>query len=69
MMTRIEAQISGITTDQWMSFLIPVELVRHIHLNPLRAKLVEDMKGLDNCPYGGHSGLMDTQSFMLLGDE
>ena len=35
-----------------------LELVRYIHLNPLRAKLVEDMKGLDNFPYGGHSVLM-----------
>jgi REP element-mobilizing transposase RayT len=32
-----------------------LELVRYIHLNPIRAKLVEDMKGLDNYPYGGHS--------------
>ncbi|UCF94718.1 MAG: transposase [Desulfobacterales bacterium] len=35
-----------------------LELVRYIHLNPLRAKLVEDMKGLGNYPYGGHSALM-----------
>ncbi|MDY6986763.1 MAG: transposase [Thermodesulfobacteriota bacterium] len=35
-----------------------LELVRYIHLNHLRAKLVEDMKGLDNYPYGGHSALM-----------
>jgi len=35
-----------------------LELVRYIHLNPLRAKLVQDMKGLDNYPYGGHSALM-----------
>ena len=35
-----------------------LELVRYIHLNPLRAKMVEDVKGLDNYPYGGHSVLM-----------
>ena len=35
-----------------------LELVRYIHLNPLRAKLVEDMKGLDNYPYSGHSALL-----------
>ena len=35
-----------------------LELVRYIHLNPLRAKLVEDMKGLDSYPYGGHCALM-----------
>ncbi len=39
-----------------------LELVRYIHLNPLRAKLVEDMKGLDNYPYGGHSALMGKNS-------
>jgi REP element-mobilizing transposase RayT len=35
-----------------------LELVRYIHLNPLRAKLVEDMKRMDNYPYCGHSALM-----------
>ena len=34
------------------------ELVRYIHLNPLRAELVEDMKALDSYPYCGHSGLL-----------
>jgi len=34
------------------------ELVRYIHLNPLRAGLVEDMKALDRYPYCGHSGLL-----------
>jgi len=35
-----------------------LELVRYIHLNPLRAKLVEDVKGLSRYPYSGHSALM-----------
>jgi putative transposase len=35
-----------------------LELVRYIHLNPLRAKLVADMRQLDKNPYGGHSVLM-----------
>lgn len=35
------------------------ELVRYIHLNPLRAGLVEDMKQLDRYPWCGHSVLMD----------
>ena len=39
-----------------------LELVRYIHLNPLRAKLVADMKGLDDYPYGGHSALMGTRT-------
>jgi REP element-mobilizing transposase RayT len=32
-----------------------LELVRYIHLNPLRAKLVSSMKQLDSYKYGGHS--------------
>ena len=35
-----------------------LELVRYIHLNPLRAKLVSDLKKLDTYPYCGHSVLM-----------
>jgi len=31
------------------------ELVRYIHLNPLRAKLVKEIKALDKYPYSGHS--------------
>jgi len=34
------------------------ELVRYIHLNPLRAKLVKGMDALDQYPYSGHSALM-----------
>jgi REP element-mobilizing transposase RayT len=35
------------------------ELVRYIHLNPLRAGVVEDMKKLDNHPWCGHSVVMN----------
>ncbi len=35
-----------------------LELVRYIHLNPLRAKLVSDLKKLDKYPYCGHSALI-----------
>jgi len=35
-----------------------LELVRYIHLNPLRAKLVKDYQGLKKYPYCGHSALM-----------
>jgi REP element-mobilizing transposase RayT len=34
-----------------------IELVRYIHLNPLRAKLVKDMASLNKYPYCGHSAL------------
>ena len=34
------------------------ELIRYIHLNPLRANLVIDMKTLDRYPYCGHGVLM-----------
>jgi REP element-mobilizing transposase RayT len=35
-----------------------LELVRYIHLNPLRAKLVADMKGLDSYAFCGHGVLV-----------
>ncbi len=34
------------------------ELVRYIHLNPLRASLVSDMRALDRYPWSGHSAIM-----------
>jgi hypothetical protein len=34
------------------------ELVRYIHLNPLRAGLVPDIAARDRYPYAGHSVLM-----------
>ena len=34
------------------------ELVRYIHLNPLRAKIVSDIKELNKYPYSGHSVLI-----------
>jgi REP element-mobilizing transposase RayT len=34
------------------------ELVRYIHLNPLRAKVVPDMRGLNRYKYCGHSVIM-----------
>ena len=35
-----------------------LELVRYIHLNPLRAKLVPGLEGLDRYPWSGHAVLM-----------
>ena len=34
------------------------ELVRYIHLNPLRAKIVSDLSVLNHYPYCGHNVLM-----------
>ncbi len=34
------------------------ELVRYIHLNPLRASVVSSLRQLDHYPYSGHSRLM-----------
>jgi putative transposase len=35
-----------------------LELVRYIHLNPLRAGMVKDFISLDSYPYSGHSTIM-----------
>lgn len=35
-----------------------LELIRYIHLNPLRAGLVRSLKGLDSYKWGGHSVIM-----------
>ena len=39
-----------------------LELVRYIHLNPLRAKLVSDLKQLDRFRYCGHGVIMGKTS-------
>ena len=36
-----------------------LELVRYIHLNPLRAGMVKDYKSLKGFKYGGHCALLD----------
>jgi REP element-mobilizing transposase RayT len=38
-----------------------IELVRYIHLNPLRVRIVRDLETLDTYPYAGHSVLMGKQ--------
>ncbi|MFH1146415.1 MAG: transposase [Pseudomonadota bacterium] len=35
-----------------------LELVRYIHLNPVRARIVPDISALESYPYSGHSVLM-----------
>ena len=36
-----------------------MELVRYIHLNPLRARIVSDLKSLDRYPYCGHAVILN----------
>jgi len=36
------------------------ELVRYLHLNPLRAQVIPDLRGLDRSPWTGHSALLET---------
>ena len=38
------------------------ELVRYIHLNPLRVKLVKDIKALEKYPYSGHGAILASVS-------
>ncbi len=37
-----------------------LELVRYLHLNPLRANVVGDLQALDRYPWTGHSALLGT---------
>ncbi len=43
-----------------------MELIRYIHLNPLRVKLVEDLKALDKYPWTGHSVLLGNNKNLLV---
>ncbi len=43
-----------------------LELTRYIHLNPLRAKLVEDLKSLDKYPWSGHSAILGRRKNSLI---
>jgi len=43
-----------------------LELIRYIHLNPLRAKLVQDLKELDKYPWTGHSTILGRRKNPLL---
>ncbi|WDN89375.1 hypothetical protein BuS5_02343 [Desulfosarcina sp. BuS5] len=42
------------------------ELIRYIHLNPLRAKLVKDLKELDKYLWTGHSALLGKRKNPLI---
>ena len=38
-----------------------LQLIRYIHLNPIRAGIVKDLRGLNPYPYSGHAVLMGRQ--------
>lgn len=40
-----------------------LELVRYIHLNPLRAKIVKDIDGLNSYPWSGHAVIIGRIKF------
>ena len=43
-----------------------LELIRYIHLNPLRAGLVNDLKQLDKYPWSGHSAVLGKHNNPLI---
>ena len=43
-----------------------LELIRYIHLNPLRAGLVKDLKELDRYPWTGHSAIIGKRKNSLV---
>ena len=43
-----------------------LELIRYIHLNPLRASLVKDLKELDKYPWTGHSTILGRRKNPLI---
>jgi hypothetical protein len=46
-----------------------LELIRYIHLNPLRAGLVNDLKELDKYPWSGHSTILGKKKNPLIPDK
>ena len=46
-----------------------LELIRYIHLNPLRAKLVQDLNELDKYPWNGHSVILGNRKNPLVPTE
>ena len=45
-----------------------LELIRYIHLNPLRASLVQNLQELDKYPWTGHSAILGRRKNPLLPD-
>ena len=43
-----------------------LELIRYIHLNPIRSGIVKDLKELDKYPWSGHSVIMGRRKNLLI---
>jgi len=46
-----------------------LELIRYIHLNPLRAGLLKDLTGLDRYPWSGHAAILGRRKNPLIPEE
>jgi hypothetical protein len=46
-----------------------LELIRYIHLNPLRAGLVKDFRELDTYPWSGHAAILGKRKNPLIPDK
>ena len=57
----IQQYLRNIEEDPYL-----LELIRYIHLNPLRAKLVKDLKELDKYLWSGHSALLGRRKSPLI---
>ncbi len=60
---RRHRRVGHLFQNRYRSILVEAEsylgeLTRYIHLNPLRAGLVEDLTGLERFPWCGHSALL-----------
>ena len=63
--TRRHKRVGHLFQNQYKSIVVEaepylVELVRNLHLNPLRAKGLPDLQTLDRYPWTGHSALLGT---------
>ena len=72
----IQANTKALTAYSWnqrsdvsmedAEVVVILELVRYIHLNPLRAGIVENIKALGRYRYSGHGALMNNRMVEVL---
>ncbi len=56
-------RVGRLFQNRYKSFVVDeesylLELIRYIHLNPIRAKIIDDLSTLDTWPFSGHATLM-----------